>query len=121
MIQLKQLITESIPVNGVEISTVKIDWNDPKEGKYSGRLRAKYKGITIYYKMSVNPLIGKTFNVLLKAIWKNKDGSYGIKTSKDQLYPLTSEEMTEIINNIKKQVNTFTLTSAAADLTLTKA
>ena len=120
MIRLKQLITESIPINGVEISTVPINWSDPKEGKYSGRLRAKYNGSTVYYKMSVNPLLLKPFNVLLKAFWKNTDGSYGIKTSKDQLYPITKEDMEEIINNIKKQVRTFTLSSIEADLTLTK-
>lgn len=120
MIKLKNIINESLSINGVVISAVKIDWSDPKEGKYSGRLRAKYKGITIYYKMSVKPPFFKPFNVLLKSIWKKKDGTYAIVTSENQDYTLTLEEMTEIINNIKQQVRTFTLASAAADLTLTK-
>jgi hypothetical protein len=122
MIRLKHLISETVDMYGVNISTVPIDWNAKtnKEYKYAGQLRMQYKGITTYYKMLVKPKLVKQFPVLLKVIWKNSDGSFGIKTSEDQVWPVSDVEMATIVKKVKANATKITLQQTAAELTLTK-
>lgn len=116
--QFDNLLIESITVSNTKISAVPINWDDPKYGKYSGQLKVEYKNMIYFYKLKVNTLIYDGY-VLIKNIWKDEDG-YGVKDSTGKTFHIDTDEMSDIISHIKKQLNTFTIKSYSADLTLTK-
>lgn len=112
------LLTESLPILGTNVSVVPINWNDPKVGKYSGQIKVEYNGRVKYYKLKVDTALYDG-PVLIKNLWKSGD-DYGVKDSKGKTFPISANEMNQIIGKIKQDLSTFTIKGNVVDLTVTK-
>ena len=116
--QFNNLLIETIIVSNAKVSAVPINWDDPKYGKYSGQLKVVYKDMVYFYKLKVDTLFYNG-GVLIKNLWETED-NYGVKDSTGKTFNIDKAQMNDIISQIKKQLNTFTIKSSSVDLTLTK-
>ena len=119
MIKLVNLL-ETVNINGVKLSVVPINWNNPTEGKYSGQLKIQTGNQVSYYKMTVDTILYDG-NVLLSKLWKKDDGSFGIATTKKgQVFEVDADTMNNIVKKSREQQKTFTVSQSGVDLRLDK-
>jgi hypothetical protein len=114
MIRLKQLLTESVSINGVTLK--------PKNTETGGPILATYAGKTYTYSIHVDTMLYKG-KVGVVAIWESKKnpGTYWMKDNTDKVFEIKRTNLYKIIENIRQQKSdTITVTAMGADITLNK-
>ncbi len=111
MIRMKHLLTEAVTIQGVLVRA-----KSPKTG---GPLLATYQGVTHTYSVKVNTMFYDG-PVGIVSIWEKRAGEYAIKDNTGKTFDFDKTDIGTIIDKIKREANTISISKTAAEITLTR-